>query len=199
MYRIAIADDDQVDRALLKYALSCVGHEVIIEVRSGEDLIRQCEAAQPDLVITDIQMTGIDGLEAAERILELFEIPAIVISGHTDESFIERASDSGALAYLIKPVGQEDLAAAVSIAMQRFQDVQALRAEVDNMREALEDRKIIERAKGIIMSKRQLDEPAAFRFLQQLARSHRTKLVEVAKSILLADSALEPRCNVARS
>ena len=127
-------------------------------------------------------------------------MPVIVISvAFTDESFLERASSCGALAHLVKPVGQKDLAAIVSIAMQRFQEVQSLRAEVDNMRKALEDRKLIERAKGIIMAKRRLDEPTAFRFLQQLARRHRTKLAEVAKSILLADSALEPRCNAART
>ena len=108
-------------------------------------------------------------------------------------------SSCGALAHLVKPVGQKDLAAIVSIAMQRFQEVQSLRAEVDNIRQALEDRKLIERAKGIIMAKRRLDEPTAFHFLQQLARRHRKKLIDVANSVILADGVLEPQLSSASS
>ena len=89
MYRIAIADDDHVDRTLLKYSLTYAGHEIAFEASSGEELIQRCEARPPDLVITDIQMTGIDGLEAAKILLEQLEVPVIVISGHSDESFLE--------------------------------------------------------------------------------------------------------------
>jgi response regulator NasT len=115
-----------------------------------------------------------------------------VFSAFSSEDFIERANACHTLAYLVKPVQEKVLLATIPIVMQRFQELRALREEASGMRQALEDRKLIERAKGIIMVKRHLDEPNAFHYLQQLARSHRQKLVEVAKSVILAEQAFDP-------
>jgi AmiR/NasT family two-component response regulator len=195
-FRIAIADDNREDRATLRDSLTRAGHKVIIEASSGEELFERCTANTGDsvqLLITDVKMTGMGGLETATNIVEHREIPFIILSGIDDDQMIEQASDRHAFAYLIKPVRDSELKAAICIAMQRFQELQSFRLEAVSMRQALEDRKIIEKAKGILMRERKCDESSAFNYLQQLARQHRQKLVDVAKSINLAEQALNDR------
>jgi response regulator NasT len=192
-YRIAIADDDADQRVLLRKSLTKAGHTVVVEAASGEELVVLCtedSANPPQFVITDLKMNGMDGLDAATLIFEHREIPFIVVSGYDDDQLIERAIECGAFGFLVKPIREQELKAALCIAAQRFREVQSFRAEATSMRQALEDRKIIERAKGIMMHRRSLDEASAFKCLQQLARHHRQKLVDVAKSINLAADAL---------
>jgi two-component system, response regulator PdtaR len=188
-YRIAIADDEPLVLAFLRDCLVRAGHHVVAEAQSGEQLVRLCTTCSPQLIVTDIKMKGMDGLAAVQMILERQELPVVILSAYHSNDFIERANSCHALAYLVKPIREQDLLAAIPLAMQRFYELQSLREQASNMRQALEDRKLIERAKGIIMSKLTLDEATAFRHLQKLARSHRQQLAEVARSIIVAEQA----------
>jgi response regulator NasT len=188
-FRIAIADDDADTRLLLKRYLVSAGHEVVTEAASGEELIEACKVSLPDLIITDMLMDGIDGVSAALQVNESHKIPTIVVSGYLNDTLLANANSSGVFGYLIKPVGQDELTATVAIVMQRFQEFQILRQDAESLRGALEERKIVEQAKGIVMRNCKLEEATAFRHLQQLARSNRQKLIDVARSILLAEQA----------
>ena len=146
-----------------------LGHEVVAVARTGRELVEQCRATHPDLVITDIKMPDMDGIDAAAQIYRDGPIPVILVSAYHDAEFIGRAEADHILAYLVKPIKQADLEPAIAIAMRRFEQFQALRKEAADLKQALEDRKIIERAKGILMKKPDLDEHDAFRRLQKLA------------------------------
>ena len=192
-YRVAIADDNRADLLLLRACLSRAGHNVAFEAHSGEELVQQCGSASPELIITDIYMGEMDGLTAASEILAHQEIPVIIVSGADVGYFLDHSDTCRPFAYLTKPLCGDDLRAAIVVAMQRFEELQSYRAEASSMRQALEDRKVIERAKGLLMRQRSLDEPDAFQYLQQLARRHRQKLVDVAKSLIMAEHALSTR------
>lgn len=198
-YRLAIADDNRADLLLLRECLTRAGHHVAFEARSGEELVQYCLTASPELIITDIYMTGLDGLEAAHQIVEDHEIPVMIVSGADIQYFLDRSDVCRPLAYLTKPFREDELRAAVVLTMKRFEELQSLRTEASSMRQALEDRKIIERAKGILMQQRALDEPGAFKYLQTLARNHRKKLFDVANSIILSECVLSARPENVRS
>jgi response regulator NasT len=188
--RIAVADDEADMREYLATVLPRMGHEVVAIARNGRELIEQAAATTPDLLIFDIKMPKVDGLQAAAAISEREPIPAIVVSAHHAPELIERATEDYILAYLVKPIKQADLEAAIIIAMRRFEQFQALRREATNLRQALEDRKLIERAKGIVMSRAATDEQDAFRRLQKLASSRNLRLVDVARMIVAADDVM---------
>ena len=189
--RIAIADDEPLMQQFYQEVLTRDGHQVVAVASSGAQLVAQCEELQPDLVITDIKMPDIDGLDAAQRIYDERPLPIIVVSAFHDAEFIERAGRNHVLAYLLKPVKACDLAPAIAIARQRFAEFVALRSEAASLRQALDDRKVIERAKGILMKQARLDEEAAFRRLQKLARSQSQKLVAVARMVIVTAEAME--------
>jgi AmiR/NasT family two-component response regulator len=188
--RIAIADDEPRMREFFRKALERSGHHVVVEAADGRELVEQCRQAAPDLVITDIAMPGMDGLEALEELNHRQPLPLILVSAHHTDEFIDRARQNHVLAYLIKPITDTDLAPAIAIAMDRFEQFQALRQEATNLKQALEDRKIIERAKGILMKRSGLEEAEAFRRLQDLATKKSVRLVEVARAILTAEAVL---------
>jgi two-component system, response regulator PdtaR len=190
--RIAVADDEPLVREFMQDALERLGYDVVASAANGRELVERCRTLQPDLVITDIKMPEMDGLEAASEIYRDRPIPIVVVTAYHDAPFVQRAEENQVLAYMVKPVKETDLAPAITIAMRRFEQFQELREETDNLRQALEDRKTIERAKGILMKQAHLDEDAAFRRLQKLARSNSKKLIEVAKMIVVTAQALEP-------
>jgi len=192
LLRIAAADDEPRMRDYYQKILARLGHEVIAVAQTGSELIERCRASRPDLVITDIKMPDMDGIEAAVEICRSEPIPVILVSAYHDPELLERAKADHILAYLIKPIKQADLEAAIAIAMQRFEQFRALRQEAADLRHALEDRKVIERAKGVLMKQVGLDEEGAFRRLQKLARDTNRKLVEVAQLILSAEAAFQP-------
>jgi response regulator NasT len=189
--RIAVADDEPRMRDYFKLILPRLGHEVVAAAETGRELVEQCRTLAPDLVITDINMPELDGIDAANVIYREQPIPVILVSAYHDPELNQRAEADHILAYLIKPIKQADLEPAISIAMRRFEQFQALRQEASDLRQALEDRKVIERAKGILMKKVGLDEQAAFRRLQKLASERNRKLVEIAHIILTAEEALQ--------
>jgi response regulator NasT len=145
-----------------------------------------------DLIITDIKMPDLDGIEAARQIGREGPVPVILVSAYHDAELIRRAEEEHILAYLIKPIKTADLEPAIAIAMRRFHQFQELRRQAADLAQALADRKIIERAKGILMKAAGLDEAAAFRRLQKLASDNNKKLVEVAHMIVLTEEATRP-------
>jgi response regulator NasT len=190
--RIVVADDEPRMRDYFKKMLPRLGHQVIAAAANGKELVDYSLQIQPDLVIADINMPELDGIDAANAIYRHEPIPVILVSAHHDPELIRRAEADHILAYLIKPIKQADLIPAIAIAMRRFEQFQTLRQEAADLRHALEDRKVIERAKGILMKKAGLEEQEAFRRMQKLASERNSKLVDIARSILTAEEAFLP-------
>ena len=188
--RIAVADDEPDMREYFQTMLTRLGHEVVVVAEDGRELLEKCREVNPDLVITDIKMPDMDGIDAAARLYRQSPVPVILVSAYHDAEFIRRAEADHVMAYLVKPIKQSDLIPAIRLAMHRFEQFEALRLEATNLKQALEDRKIIEKAKGILMKKASLDEPSAFRRLQKLASDKNRKLIEIAQMILTAEEAL---------
>jgi response regulator NasT len=190
--RIVVADDERNMTEFLQKGLPQLGHQVVAVAGTGRELVERCRACRPDLVVTDIKMPDMDGLDAAAAIYQTLTIPIILVSAYYDPELIERAGRNHIAAYLVKPIKQGDLETAVALAVQRFEEFQALHREAADLRQALEDRKLIERAKGLLMRKAGLDEPEAFRRLQQLSRNKNRKMSEIAQIILTAEEAYQP-------
>jgi response regulator NasT len=191
--RIAVADDEQDMRDYFQKCLSRLGHQVVAVTANGRDLVERCRALRPDLVITDIKMPDMDGIEAATQIYRDRPVPVILVSAYHDAALIERAEADHILGYLVKPIKQADLEPVIGLALRRFEQFEALRKEAADLRQALEDRKAIERAKGVLMKRGQLSEQDAFRRLQKLASEKSRKLVEVAQMVLVAEEAFQPQ------
>jgi response regulator NasT len=190
--RIAVADDEPDMQEYLQKVLTRMGHAVVAVAGNGRELVEQCLDRPVDLVISDINMPEMDGIQAAGEIFRKAEVPFILVSAYHDHALIERAEADHVMAYLIKPIKQADLEPAIAIAMKRFAQFKELRREASDLRQALTDRKSIERAKGVLMKRASIDEPTAFRRLQKLACDKNLKLVEVARTILVAEEALAP-------
>src|SRR5262249_36226838 len=190
--RVAVADDEKDMLEFFQEALPRLGHEVVAVAETGKQLVQRALEAKPDLVITDIKMPDMDGIEAVQQIERERPVPVILVSAHHDAELIVRAGTDHVMAYLLKPVREADLSTAIYLAVLRFEHFQKLAREAANLRQAMEDRKLIERAKGILMKRARIDEPEAFRRLQRLASDKNKKLVEVAQIILLAEEAFSP-------
>jgi two-component system, response regulator PdtaR len=190
--RIAVADDEPDMREYFQKSLARLGHKVVAVTHNGRELVEQCRALHPDLVITDIKMPDMDGIEAAIQVYRERPVPVILVSAYHDATLIERAEADHILGYLVKPIKQADLEPVINLAVRRFEQFQELRKEANDLRQALDDRKVIERAKGVIMKRARLDEQDAFRRLQKLASEKSRKLVEVAQMILVAEEAVQP-------
>ena len=190
--RIAVADDEPDMRDYFQKSRTRLGHQVVAVAADGRELVEKCRAAAPDLVITDIKMPDLDGIDAAAQLYRERPVPVILVSAYHDPSLIERAEVDHILAYLVKPIKQADLAPAIGVAMRRFEQFEELRREAADLRQALEDRKVIERAKGVLMKRANLDEQDAFRRLQKLASEKSRKLVDIAQMVLVAEEAIRP-------
>jgi response regulator NasT len=190
--RIAIADDEPDMRDYFRKCLTRLGHQVVAVVENGRELVERCRQLRPELVISDIKMPDLDGIDAAVQIYHDRPVPVILVSAFHDATLIERAEADHILGYLVKPIKQADLEPAIALAMRRFQQFETLRQEAADLRQALNDRKVIERAKGILMKRGPLDEPEAFRRLQKLASEKSRKLIEIAQMILVAEEAVRP-------
>jgi AmiR/NasT family two-component response regulator len=190
--RIVVADDEPDMRDFFQRILPLLGHQVVATAATGRELIQHCRSLRPNLVIADIKMPDKDGIEAAVEIGRDEPIPVILVSAYHDAELIDRAGVHHVMAYLVKPIEQADLEPAIVLAMRRFDEFRSLRQEAADLRQALEDRKSIEQAKGILMKRSGLTEPEAFRRLQKLASEQQRKLVEIAQVILLAEKAFQP-------
>lgn len=188
--RVAVADDEPEVRQLLEKMLKSLGHEVAFAASTGRELVDFCMTTPVDLIMTDIRMPDMDGLDAAAVIYEKSRTPIILLSGHCDSELIERAEETHVFAYLVKPVTQMQLEPAIALASRRFEEFKSLEKEAADLRQALADRKLIERAKGLLMKHLSVDEQEAFRRLQKLASSKNKKLIEIAEMVLTAAEAL---------
>lgn len=188
--RILIADDESIRLLSLRMQLNALGHHVVAEASTGADAVTLAAATEPDLAIMDIKMPVMDGIEAAERITRARPIPIILLTAYNEAQLVERAAQANISAYLMKPVAEEDLLPAIALALARFREFQALHQEVADLREALEARKLIERAKGILMRRLNLSEEEAFRRLQKQSQDANRRLSEVAQALITADQLL---------
>jgi response regulator NasT len=190
--RILVADDEARMQTYYRTMLQAVGHEVVGVATTGRELVEQCAKLSPDLVISDIKMPDMDGIEAAGEIYRAKAVPVILVSAHHEQDLIDRALADHVMAYLIKPIKEAHLQPAIAIALRRFAEFEAMRKETADLRQALDDRKVIEQAKRILMETGRLDEPAAFRRLQKLASEKNHKLIDIAHMILTAHEAMRP-------
>jgi AmiR/NasT family two-component response regulator len=188
--RILIADDESIRLLSLRKQLAALGHVVVAEASTGDEAVALAASALPDLAILDIKMPVMDGIEAAEKITQARPIPIILLTAYDEAQLVERAAEANISAYLMKPVAEEDLLPAITLALTRFRQFQALRQEVADLREALEARKTIERAKGILMRRLNLTEEEAFRRLQKQSQDSNRRLAQVAQAIVVADQLL---------
>jgi two-component system, response regulator PdtaR len=190
--RVLIAEDDPVIALALVERIRSLGHEPIGPVADGEQAVAEAVATRPDLYLFDIEMPGLDGLAAvAELAARGLGRPVVVITGIDDRGLIERSIATGAGAYLTKPLDTRELEAAISLAAARYAELQGLQAEVAQTKQTLEERKIVERAKGLLMKALGLAEPDAFRRLQLAARERNLRLVDVARTIVEQQDILE--------
>jgi response regulator NasT len=183
--KIVVVDDDPVARLFLKETLETeFGHQVLAEAASGTDMVRTVLRHEPDVVVFDIHLPYLNGLDALHQIYEQRVIAAVAITADHNTDLIRRASEEHVLAFLVKPVKPVQLGAAVLIAWTRFQELAALTSANATLQQTLQNRKIIERAKGALMKRHRWSEPDAFRRMQRAAMSRRVALVEIAQDVL---------------
>jgi two-component system, response regulator PdtaR len=190
--RIAVADDEQDMRDFFERMLPLCGHQVVAVAESGRELVEHCQSLKPDLIITDIKMPDMDGIQAAITICQERPIPVILVSAHHDPELIQRAEADYVMGYLVKPIGKADLEPAIALAIRRFRQFEAVRKEASDLRQALADRKVIEQAKGLLMKTTGVEEKEAFHRLQQLAAERNQKLIEAANSVIALEKAFRP-------
>lgn len=181
--RIVVAEDESLIRMDIVETLRGQGFDVVGEAGDGLKAIELAKELTPDLMVMDIKMPDMDGLSAAEQIAKL-RIPVVFLTAFNQQELVARASEVGAMAFLVKPFSPEDLLPAIEIALSRHQQLTQLESEVSDLNERLETRKLVERAKGVLGVKMGLSEPEAFRWIQKAAMDRRIGMVDVARTIL---------------
>jgi response regulator NasT len=181
---VLVAEDEALIRLDLVEMLREEGYEVVGEAGDGEQAVQLAEELHPDLVILDIKMPRQDGIEAASQIAAKRIAPVVMLTAFSQRDLVERARDAGAMAYLVKPFSKRDLVPAVELAISRFTELAALENEVAGLTERLETRKVVERAKGLLMAKQGMSEPDAFRWIQRTAMDRRTTMKAVADVVV---------------
>lgn len=185
--RVVIAEDEAIIRLDLRETLEEEGYLVVGECGRGDQAVELARSLQPDLAILDVKMPGMDGIEAA-RLINAEKICGIlVLTAFSQKEFVERARDAGALAYLVKPYQKSDLIPAMELAIGRFREMQALASDVASLEDQLATRKLMDRAKGILMDNHAMKEGEAFSFVQKRAMSERTRMKAIAERIISGD------------
>ncbi len=184
---VVIIDDSLGSRTTLGQALKRLGFEVVGEGSSGSEAIRLAQALKPDVLFLAVGLPDLDGLTTAAQILETHALPIIILSSHLNPEVIQRAKEAGVMAYLVKPLREEELLPAMELAISRFEEFNALRKENADLKRILEDRKLIERAKGILMEREKISEPQAFGRIQKASMNRRRSMAEIAQAILLSE------------
>lgn len=184
--RVIIADDEAIVRMDLREMLTNLGYLVVGEVGDGQSAVNLARELKPDLVIMDIRMPNLDGIEAARTLTEEGIAPVLLLSAYSQPDLVARAREASVAGYLVKPVQESDLSPAIEVVLGRFAEFKALREEVDELQDALETRKLVDRAKGILMDKQGLTESEAFRKIQKMSMNNRRPMKEVAEAVILA-------------
>ncbi len=186
--RIIVADDESLVRVDLREALTELGYLVVGEVGDGQSAVNMARELEPDVVMMDIKMPGLDGIEAAKILTQERVAPVVLLTAYSQTNLVDRAKEAGVVGYLVKPFRETDLAPAIELAMARFAEFRALEKEVGNLTETLETRKKVERAKGILMDQQKITEAEAFRKIQKMSMNTRKPMREVAEAIILANA-----------
>ncbi len=184
--RILVVDDEAIIRMDLHEMLVDAGHEVVGEAANGEQAVELARKLHPDFIIMDVKMPVMDGITAAKIIAEEDIAPVLLLTAYSQQDIVSKASDAGVIAYLIKPVREEQLFPAMEIAASRFAELQKLNSELGDLKESLETRKLLDRAKGILMTAHGFNEQEAYRKMQQFSMAKRISLKELAESIIEA-------------
>jgi AmiR/NasT family two-component response regulator len=184
--RVVVADDESIIRMDLKTLLEEMGHSVVGEAADGQKALDLTRSLRPDVVIMDIKMPVMDGLDAAKIIAEEKIAPVVLLTAYSQKDLIERAKEAGVFGYLVKPFQESDLMPAIEIAISRYLEMQELESTVGDLENKLETRKVVDRAKGILMDKRKLSEAEAFRLIQQQSMNQRKSMREIAEAIIIA-------------
>lgn len=184
--RILIADDESLILMDLREMLTNLGYLVVGEANDGRSAVNMARELRPDLVIMDIKMPDMDGIEAAQVLTAEKIAPVLLLTAYSQQDLIDRAKDAGVVGYLVKPFRESNLAPAVEITLSRFQEFQTVQKEVDDLKEALETRKVVDRAKGILMDTQGLTEQDAFRRIQKMSMNMRRPMKDIAEAIVLA-------------
>lgn len=188
--RILIAEDNELVALTLEEQLTGLGYQVVGVARSGTEAVRLTRLLSPDLVIMDMQLPEMNGDEAAREIGRQHPTPVVMLTAYSDSEHIRRAEASGALAYLVKPVNPEELPPTIDVALARFQELRSLRQRIDTLQEEIEARKIIERAKGILMQRRKIGGEQAVQLMRQWAAERNKTVREIAQAIVDAEALL---------
>ena len=185
--RILVAEDEALIRLDLVEMLTEAGYEVVAQATNGVEAIALAKEFKPDLAILDVKMPELDGISAAQEIIEIS--PVLMLTAFSQKELVERARDAGVMAYVVKPFSINDLTPAIEIAMSRHLQMRSLKEEVTDLHERLETRKVIDRAKGILMAAMNLSEPEAFGWIQRAAMDRRISMKAVAEAVISPDSA----------
>ena len=184
--RILIADDESLIRLDLREMLTDLGYDVIAEAGDGQVALDLSRKLQPDLVIMDIKMPGVDGITAAEELTREKIAPVVLLTAYSDQSLVERAREAGVVGYVVKPFRPAELMPVIEIARARFDEFRSLEREIGDLKEALETRKVVERAKGVLMETHGIRESEAFHRIRKTSMDTRKTMKEVAEAVLLA-------------
>ncbi len=182
--RILVAEDEALIRLDLVEMLGEEGYDVVGQASNGEQAVELAKELRPDLLIMDVKMPVLDGLSAAEQLHEVKLCPVIMLTAFSQTELVERARDAGVMAYIVKPFTADDLRPAIDIATSRWQELKALEAEIADLGERLETRKLVDRAKGVLMTQLKLSEADAFRWIQKTAMDRRLGMKEVAEAVI---------------
>jgi response regulator NasT len=185
MVRIVIADDESLIRLDLREMLTHLGYDVIGEASDGNSAMELARKLRPDLVIMDIKMPDLDGISAAEGLTGDRIAPVVLLTAYSDQALVERAKEAGVVGYVVKPFREAELMPVIELSLARFEEFQSLEKEVGNLKEALESRKVVERAKGVLMEVHGLKESEAFHRIRRTSMDARKSMKEVAEAILL--------------
>ena len=181
--RVLVAEDEGLIRMDIVQTLTEAGYEVVAEAADGEAAVSLAAEHQPDVAVLDVKMPKLDGISAAEKLAEL-KIPVVMLTAFSQQDLVTRASEAGAMAYVVKPFKPEDLLPAITIALSRHEEIVALEAEISDLSDRLETRKLMDRAKGLLQSKMALSEPDAFRWIQKASMDRRLSMAQVAKAVI---------------
>lgn len=185
--RILLADDEALIRLDLREMLTEAGHEIVGEAANGQDAVQLAQELHPDIVIMDVKMPVMDGLTAAQQITEAEIAPVLLLTAYSQQDIVVRATEAGVIAYLVKPVREQQLFPAIEVAVSRFRAWQELGRELDELKESLATRKLVDRAKGILMTAHKMTEQEAYRKMQQFSMAKRISLKKLAEEIIAAD------------